>query len=179
MAELSDVDPEMVEHIMGNVDAPMSVLEYGDYECPYCAAAAPVLRQLVEESEGEVNLVFRNFPLFEVHPHALIAALAAESTEPAGVFWKMHKLLFTQQHHLEDDDLRRYAESVGSDPDRAAGARAQEFAPKVQGDYAAGVEAAVRGTPTLFINGEPYRGRVELAALRKATGTSRGRRRPR
>jgi protein-disulfide isomerase len=167
------------EHILGNVDAAMSVLEYGDYECPYCAGAAPVLRQLVEQSEGLVQLVFRNFPVFEVHPHALIAALAAESTVSAGVFWDMHRLLFKRQDRLEDEDLRRYAESVGADPDLAAGEAAQAFAPKVQADYPAGVEAGVQGTPTLFINGEPYHGRVELPALQRATGTSPGRRGPR
>jgi protein-disulfide isomerase len=167
-----------VEHILGNVDAPISVLEYGDYECPYCAGAAPVLRQLMEESDGLVRLVFRNFPLFEVHPHALIAALAAESTVSAGVFWDMHKLLFKRQDRLEDEDLRRYAESAGADPDLAVGEPAQAFAPKVRADYAAGVEAGVRGTPTLHINGDPYHGRVELSALRKATGTSHGRSRP-
>src|SRR3981189_85167 len=98
-----------VEHILGNVDAPISVLEYGDYECPYCAGAAPVLRQLVEESDGLVRLVFRNFPLFEVHPHALIAALAAESTVSAGVFWDMHKLLFKRQDRPQGEGQRRQA----------------------------------------------------------------------
>src|SRR5690348_6086808 len=91
--------PDWVEHVLGNPEAPVTVVEYGDYECPYCAAAAPVLRALIESSDGQVRLVFRNFPLFEVHPHALVAALAAESTAEAGPgpFWKMHKLLFEKQ----------------------------------------------------------------------------------
>lgn len=164
---------EGVEHALGGPDAPVTVLEYGDYECPYCAAAAPVLRQLVDESEGRVRLVFRNFPLFEIHPHALTAALAAESTTAAGVFWAMHQLLFVSQVRLSDADLRRYAEQVGADPQLATGEAAQQFAPKVQADYAEGVAVGVRATPTLFVNGQPYQGRVEIEALQRATGSSR------
>jgi protein-disulfide isomerase len=169
-------DPTMVEHILGDPLATVTVLEYGDYECPYCAAAAPVLRQLVELSEGRLRLVFRNFPLFEVHPHALVAALAAESTTASGHFWEMHYVLFEQQARLTDFDLRKYAQHVGSDPDLAVGDAAQAFAPKVQADYAAGLECGVSGTPTVFIEGEPYLGRVELGALQRATGTLRTRR---
>jgi protein-disulfide isomerase len=168
-----DADPTMVEHVRGDPLATVTVLEYGDYECPYCAAAAPVLRDLVDLSGGRVRLVFRNFPLFEVHPHALTAALAAESTTASGVFWEMHKVLFEQQARLSDFDLRKYAMHVGADPDQATGEAAQRFAVKVQADYAAGIEAGVGGTPTLFIDGEPYRGRVELGALQRATGTLR------
>ena len=165
-------DPTMVEHLRGDALATVTVLEYGDYECPYCAAAAPVLRDLVDQSEGRIRLVFRNFPLFEVHPHALVAALAAESTTASGHFWEMHYLLFEQQARLTEFDLRKYALHVGSDPDLATGEAAQRFAAKVQADYAAGIECGVAGTPTLFIDGAPYLGRVELGALQRATGTS-------
>jgi protein-disulfide isomerase len=165
-------DPTTVEHVRGDPLATVTVLEYGDYECPYCAAAAPVLRDLVEQSESRVRLVFRNFPLFEVHPHALVAALAAESTTSSGHFWEMHDLLFEQQARLTEFDLRKYALHVGSDPDLATGEAAQPYAAKVQADYAAGIECGVAGTPTVFINGEPYLGRVELGALQRATGTS-------
>lgn len=161
-----------VQHVFGEADAPTTVVEYGDYECPYCAAAAPVLARLVEESAGQVRLVFRNFPLFEVHPHALVAALAAESTVASGTFWTMHRLLFREQAHLEDDDLRRYAGQVGADPAAAAGEAAQRFAPTVQADYTAGIRDGVQGTPTLFVDGAPYEGRMELAALQHATRRS-------
>ncbi|MGH4023418.1 MAG: DsbA family protein [Pseudonocardiaceae bacterium] len=164
---------EPAEHVLGEVDASVTVLEYGDYECPYCAGAAPVLRTLVEQSDGQVRLVFRNFPLFEVHPHALTAALAAESTVASGSFWAMHAMLFQKQNRLGDPDLRLYAEHVGADPALATGSTAQQFAPKVQADYAAGVADGARSTPTLFIDGNPYAGRVELPALRRATGLSR------
>lgn len=173
VAEVADGQPGVVEHVLGDVDAPVTVLEYGDYECPYCAGAAPVLHTLVAESEGRVRLVFRNFPLFEVHPHALTAALAAESTVGAGAFWAMHAMLFQKQNRLSDPDLRLYAEHVGADPELATGEAAQQFAPKVQADYAAGVADGALGTPTLFIDGVPYAGRLELAPLQRATGSSR------
>lgn len=164
-----------VTHVLGDPSARVTVIEYGDYECPYCAGAAPVLRELVAGSGGEVNLVFRNFPLFEVHPHALTAALAAESTAFSGgeeAFWKMHSKLFLHQARLSDPDLRLYAESAGADPELAAGPAAQQFAPIVQADYSSGIEAGVAATPTLFIDGTGYEGRVELSALRRATGLS-------
>jgi protein-disulfide isomerase len=168
------------ELVYGDPDAPVDVVEYGDFECPYCAGAAPVLRRLVDESESRIKLVFRHFPLFEVHPHALTAALAAQSTVAGGRFWAMHDELFANQERLEDDDLRRYAQAVGADPAAAAGAAAQAFAGPVQADYAAGVEAGVRGTPTVFVGGSPYTGRVEIDAIRHAAGLSRtgGGRRP-
>lgn len=167
------VASEPVEHVLGDVGAPVTMLEYGDYECPYCAGAAPVLHALVEQSGGQVRLVFRHFPLFEVHPHALTAALAAESTVASGAFWAMHALLFQKQNRLSDPDLRLYAEHVGADPALATGDAAQRFAPKVQADYAAGVADGARATPTLFIDGSPYAGRIELPALRRASGLSR------
>ncbi|WP_051799660.1 DsbA family protein [Catenuloplanes japonicus] len=158
-----------MDHVFGNADAPVTVTEYGDYQCPYCAGAAPVLRTLVEESDGQVRLIFRNFPLFEIHPYALTAALAAESTASAGVFWDMHHVLFKKQDRLEDAFLRHYAEAVGADPALATGEAAQQFAPKVQEDYAAGVACGIAGTPSLLINDTPYEGRIELAELRRAT----------
>jgi protein-disulfide isomerase len=162
-----------VTHVLGNPDARVCVIEFGDFECPYCAGAAPVLRELVETSEGQVRLIYRNFPLFEVHPPALTAALAAESVaasagEPA--YWTMHDKLFAHQARLNDVDLLLYATALGGDPDLATGDGAQRFAPIVQADYAAGLEAGVVGTPTLFIDGLIYDGRVEVPALRRATG---------
>jgi len=164
-----------VQHILGNPDARICVIEFGDYECPYCAGAAPVLRDLVESSDGAVRLIYRNFPLFEVHPHALTAALAAESvaaTAGEEAFWKMHDKLFVHQARLTDIDLQLYAKSMGGAEELAAGAGAQRFAPVVQADYAAGIEVGVSSTPTLFIDGMVYEGRVDLAALRRATGLS-------
>lgn len=160
------------EHVLGDPTAPVEVVEYGDYECPYCAALAPVLRELVEGSDGQVRLVFRNYPLPELHPYALTAALAAEATTPYGVFWQMHELLFTNQDRLTDADLRGYAESLGVPGPVVVGDAAQPFGDKVERDFEAGVEAGVPGTPTLVIDGSLYDGRVDLPALRRATGGS-------
>jgi protein-disulfide isomerase len=160
------------EHLFGNPDATVTVVEYGDFECPYCAAAAPLLRQLVEESGGRVRLIFRNFPLPDVHPHALTAALAAEAAGAQGAYWPMHDLLFPKQDRLDDRSLKAYAEHLGLDGDLVVGPAAQQFGDKVETDFAAGLDDGVGGTPTLVIDGEPYGGRIELAALRRATGGS-------
>ena len=118
--------PDATEHVLGNPDAPVTVIEYGDFECPYCAAAAPVLRRLVEESDGQVRLVFRHFPLADNHPHALTAALAAEAAGAQGAFWPMHDLLFARQDRLSDVALRAYAQELGLDGDRVLGIAAYQ-----------------------------------------------------
>jgi protein-disulfide isomerase len=159
---------EGTEHVFGNPDAPVTVLEYADFECPYCAAAAPVLKQLVEESQGQVKLVFRHFPLADNHPHALTAALAAEAAGAQGAFWPMHDLLFARQDRLSDVALRAYAEELGLDGSRVVGEAAQEFAGKVAADFGAGLDDEVAGTPTVVVDGRLFSGRVELAALRRA-----------
>jgi protein-disulfide isomerase len=168
------VSDRLPEHVQGNPDAPVTVVEYGDYECPYCAAAAPVLRQLVDESDGRVRLVFRNFPLAQPHPFALTAALAAEAAGAQGAFWPMHDLLFTRQDRLEDVALQAYAERLGLDGSQVVGEPAQRFADKVEADFAAGLAAGVAGTPTLFVNGELYAGRTEIVALRRAVAAAAG-----
>ena len=160
--------PDATEHVLGNPDAPVTVIEYGDFECPYCAAAAPVLKQLVEESDGQVRLVFRHFPLADNHPHALTAALAAEAAGAQGAFWPMHDLLFARQDRLSDVALRAYAEELGLDGSRVVGEAAQAFAEKVAADFQTGLEDEVAGTPTVIVDGELFSGRVELAALRRA-----------
>jgi protein-disulfide isomerase len=157
-----------IEHVLGNPDAPVTVLEYGDYECPYCAAAAPVLKQLVEESDGRVRLVFRHFPIADTHPHALTAALAAEAAGEQGAFWPMHELLFARQDRLDDASLRAYAEELGLDGSRVVGEAAQRFADKVEADFTAALEDEVAGTPTVVVDGELFTGRLEIAALRRA-----------
>jgi len=159
---------QVEEHVLGNPDAAVTLLEYGDYECPYCGAAAPVLRRVVEESDGQVRLVFRNFPLPSVHPFALTAALAAEAAAAQGAFWPMHELIFARQDRLDDAALRAYAEELGLDGSQVVGDAAQIFGDKVEADFAAGLEAGVGGTPTVFIDGRLWTGRVEEGALRRA-----------
>jgi protein-disulfide isomerase len=156
------------EHVLGNPDAAVTLLEYGDYECPYCGAAAPVLRRVVEESDGQVRLVFRNFPLPSVHPFALTAALAAEAAGAQGAFWPMHELIFDRQDRLDDAALRAYADELGIDGSLVVGDAAQIFGDKVEADFAAGLAAGVGGTPTVFVDGRLWTGRVEEGALRRA-----------
>jgi protein-disulfide isomerase len=161
-------EPLPGDHVRGAPDAPVTLLEYGDFECPYCAAAEPVLRELLARCAGRVRLVWREFPLAEVHPYALTAALAAEAAAEQGAFWPMHDLLIAHQDRLGDADLRRYAEEIGIDADRVVGEAAQPFGDKVEADFAAGLRAGVGGTPTLFVDGVRYTGRVEVGALRRA-----------
>ncbi len=162
-------EPEFATRfIFGDVDAPATVVEFGDFECPYCAAAAPVLHELVESSDGAVRLVFRHFPLFQPHPYALTAALAAEAAGEQGAFWQMHDVLFAHQDRLTDLDLVRYGEHLGLDVSSMVGEPAQRFAGAIEADYHDGAELGVHGTPTLFINDQPYTERVEVGALRSA-----------
>jgi protein-disulfide isomerase len=155
-------------HVYGRPDAPVTVLEFGDLECPYCRAAAPVLRELVDTSEGRVRLVWRHFPLFEVHPYALSAALAAEAAGTHGKFWEMHDELMSHQDRLGEPDLRQAAVTLGLDPAEVAGDAAQAFAPAISDDYTAGIAAGVTGTPAVFVGGERFRGKIQLDRLREA-----------
>jgi protein-disulfide isomerase len=170
----ADGVPAPDDHVLGDPAATVTLLEYGDYECPYCAAAAPVLRQVVEESGGGVRLVFRNFPLADQHPYALTAALAAEASGAQGAFWPMHELLFARQDRLDDVALRSYADELGIDGSRVVAEAAQPFGDKVEADFAAGVAAGVGGTPTVFIDGRLYTGRVEVGALHRAIAGTTG-----
>ena len=155
-------------HTYGRPDAPVTVLEFGDLECPYCRAAAAPLRELVDGSDGQIRLVWRHFPLFEVHPYALSAALAAEAAGRHGKFWEMHDALLAHQDRLSGPDLRRAASALGIDPAEVSGALAQELAPAVSADYTAGIEMGVRATPTVYIDGERFRGKITLERLREA-----------
>jgi protein-disulfide isomerase len=169
---MTPLDATPDDHVLGNPDAPVTIVEYGDFECPYCASAAPVLHRLVAESDGGVRLVFRHHPLPDVHPYALTAALAAEAAAEQGAFWPMHDLLFTRQDRLTDADLRSYGTGLGLDGDRLVGAAAQRFGDKVEADFASGVALGVPGTPTLFIDGVRFEGRPEIGALRRAVARS-------
>ena len=169
MTEATATSIDLNRHLYGNPDAIMTVVEYGDFECPYCGAAAPVLKELIDGSDGQVNLVFRHFPLFTVHPFALTAALAAEAAGDR--FWDMHWKLFAHQGKLTDPDLQRWADLLGLGP--VTGEAAQAFQPAVQADYASGLTLGVSATPTLCIDNPRYTGRVELRALRTALGLGR------
>ncbi|WP_369371279.1 DsbA family protein [Promicromonospora sp. Populi] len=159
----------------GNPEAPFTIVEFGDFECPYCGAAKPVLHELIKNSDGQIRLVWRHFPLFEPHPFALTAALAAEAAGHQGAFWPMAGLLFKNQASLDDASIVRYGEQLGLDTDTLVGEPAQRFSEAVRTDYQEGIDAGVHGTPTLFINGEPYMGDVTVTDLRDTIGMSRKR----
>jgi hypothetical protein len=164
-----DLDEEpAVRHVYGDLAAPVTVVEFGDLECPHCRASAPVLRELVDTSDGLVRLVWRHFPLFEVHPHALTAALAAEAAGTQGLFWAMHDLLLTHQDRLTDPDLRAYARELGIDPSLVTGDAAQVHAPAVEADYLAALGIGARATPTVLVGERRFEGEADLGSLRRA-----------
>ena len=157
--------------IRGDVEAPVTILEYGDFECPYCAMARPELESLVAAYPDDIRLVFRHFPISTTHPHAKMAAEAAESAGAQGKFWEMHDMLFTHQDRLEFEDLRRYAHALGLDLRRFdEEMREHVYEPEVRRDVRRGIQDGVNGTPTIFINGLRYDGprdrRSILAAIK-------------
>ena len=147
------------DHVAGPDAAPVTLVEYGDYECPYCGMAYPIVKAAQRTLGDKLRLVFRHFPLKEIHPHAQHAAQAAESAGAQGKFWEMHDAIFEHQHALEDEDLVAYATSLGLDGERVAQDLADEtYAKRVRDDFRSGVRSGVNGTPTFFINGERYNG---------------------
>ncbi|HKH29663.1 MAG TPA: Na+/H+ antiporter NhaA [Gaiellaceae bacterium] len=162
-----DVEPER-DHIRGSVDAAVTVVEYGDFECPYCGMAEPVVRELLRDF-ADVRYVWRNLPLNDVHGHAQLAAEAAEAAAEQGAFWEMHDLLFAHQDALEPADLVGYAEQLGLDTDRFADAlREHAVAGKVADDVDSADLSGVTGTPTFFVNGRRHHGAYDIATLSAA-----------
>lgn len=147
------------DHIAGPDDAPVTLVEYGDYECPHCGMAYPIVKSVQRKLGKRLRFVFRNFPLKESHPHAQHAAEAAEAAAAEGKFWAMHDTLFENQHALADEDLVRYARDLDLDVDRFARALSEgTYARRVRDDFRSGVRSGVNGTPTFFVNGERYDG---------------------
>jgi protein-disulfide isomerase len=157
------------DHTLGPADAPVTLVEYGDYQCPYCAAARPVLEDLVERAEGKARLVFRHYPLDSVHPLARRAAEAAEAAGAQGAFWELHDRLLTHQDELTPKDLGRHAEAVGLDLDRFwEELRRHEHAERIADDVASADASGVAGTPSFFINGRRHEGAYDVQTLTAA-----------
>ena len=157
------------DHIQGPLDASIILVEFGDYECPYCGAAYPVVKELQRRLADQMAFAFRNFPLATAHPHAEAAAEAAESAGALGKFWEMHDVLYENQEALEDKDLLEYASAIGLDLrsfKRDMGEHV--FAPRVKEDFRSGVRSGVNGTPTFFINGVRYNGPYDLHSMLNA-----------
>jgi protein-disulfide isomerase len=162
-----DVDPER-DHIRGPIDAPVTVVEYGDFECPYCGQAEPVVRELRRDFT-DVRYVWRHVPLNDVHPHAQLAAEAAEAAADQGAFWEMHDLLLDNQDALRTDDLVAYAEQLGLDVERFTNSlREHTGAARVAEDVDSADLGGVTGTPTFFINSRRQHGAYDIASLSAA-----------
>jgi Na+/H+ antiporter NhaA len=169
------VDPER-DHLRGPRDAPVSLVEYGDFECPYCGRAEPIVRELLSEHDEDVLFVFRHLPLTDGQAQAQLAAEAAEAAAAQGKFWEMHDLLLAHQDDLEPMDLVRYAEQLELDVPRFRDElRRRVYAPRVAEDVADAEAGQVTGTPTFFVNGRRHHGAYDIDTLRLAIRAARQR----
>jgi protein-disulfide isomerase len=154
------------DHVRGPADAPVTVLEYGDYECPYCRGAFRDVQELLAEHPDKIRFVFRNFPIPQVHPHAAEAAEAAEAAAAQARFWEMYELLLQPYADLDTESLVSYAERIGLDVMRfRADLTEQRYAAKIDGDVQEGLRNGVNATPKFYVNGERIDGKVPLEHL--------------
>ena len=154
------------DHIRGPAQAPVTLAEYGDFECPYCGQAYVVVKDLEQELGALLRVVFRNFPLTTVHPHALEAAEAAESAGAQGRFWEMHDVLFEHQDALELTDLMEYASDLGLDMTRFVRDMTEHaYVDRIREDVLSGARSGVNGTPTFFITGMRHVGSYDFDSL--------------
>ena len=155
------------DHAEGPATAPVTLVEYGDYQCPYCGAAYPVVKRLQHALGKTLRFVFRNFPLTQAHPYAMIAAEAAEAAALQGKFWAMHDLLYENQEFLQPDVLPAWAEKLGLDLEEFGTAIKQGTVTKrIKEDRMGGIRSGVNGTPCFFINGTRYDGAPDYDSLR-------------
>ena len=170
-----EIDPER-DHIRGAEDAPVTLVEYGDFECPYCGQAERTIRELLAQYGDDVRYVWRHLPLNDVHPSAQLAAEASEAAAIQGKFWEMYDLLLAHQGALTLRDLTRYAEDLGLDVERLLDeVRRREHAPTIAEHVASADESGVSGTPTFFINGRRHYGVYDLDALTEAVAAAKTR----
>lgn len=154
------------DHTQGSATAPLTLVQYGDYECPYTRQSTWVVQAIQQQLGDRLRFIYRNFPLVEIHPHALHAALAAEAAAAQGKFWQMHDYIFHHQHTLEDADLTGFAGAVGLEMQQFARAMTEErYLARIEEDVESGERSGVQGTPTFFINGVLYLGSWEQDAL--------------
>jgi protein-disulfide isomerase len=154
------------DHVLGPETAPVTLVEYGDFECPFCGAAHPSVVQVRQTLGDELRFAFRHFPLSQIHPHALPAAEAAEAAGAQGKFWEMHDMLFANQRALGLDHLLGYAAALGLDLDRFALELEQHtHEPRIREDFMSGIRSGVNGTPTFFVNGVRHNGGYDPESL--------------
>ena len=155
MDEMPGAALAAADHVLGGAHAKLTLLEYGDYECPACIQAEPLMRHLVGAHRGRLQFVFRHFPLVEVHPNAELAAEAAEAAAAQGQFWPMHHLLFAQTHRLTPAALVGYAQSLGLDMNRFNAEMGDRiYTQRIQEHRRAGERSGLRATPAFFLNGK-------------------------
>ncbi|MFE2507401.1 Na+/H+ antiporter NhaA [Streptomyces naganishii] len=176
IVDLSEPVDVARDHIRGPLDAPVTLVEYGDYECPYCGLAEPVVRELLAEFGDDVRYVWRHLPLTDVHPSAQLAAEAAEAAARQGRYWEMHDILISHQGDLRAKDLLRYAAQVGLDMERfRRDLRDRAGAERVAEDVESADLSDVSGTPTFFVNGRRHHGAYDIGTLSAAVRTARER----
>jgi protein-disulfide isomerase len=159
------------DHVHGPPTAPVTLVEYGDYECPFCGAAHQVVHELQRMLADDLRFAFRHFPLTQIHHRALGAALAAEAAGAQGRFWDMHDLLFANQESLGPQAYVALARTLALDLPRFTRDFEQEtYAPRVREDFMSGVRSGVNGTPTFFINGVRHNGGFDLRSMLDAIG---------
>lgn len=169
----AEVDPER-DHVRGAADAAVTLVEYGDFECPYCAQAEPMIRAVLAGEDEGLRFVFRHLPLNDVHPRAQLAAEASEAAADQGAFWEMHDLLFSRQDALAPRDLARYAEELGLDVERfSEDLRRRRYAGRIREDVAGADRSGVSGTPTFFVNGLRHHGAYDAEGLATAVRLAR------
>jgi protein-disulfide isomerase len=157
------------DHIAGDADAPVTLVEYGDYQCPYCGEAHSVIKRLQKALGKKLRFVFRNFPLTQAHPYAMMAAETAEAAALQGKFWEMHDFIFENQGSLEPEALPAWANELGLDMKQFAAALKQgRVVKRIEEDRTSGIESGVNGTPSFFINGTIYEGEDDYESLRVA-----------
>jgi protein-disulfide isomerase len=157
------------DHLEGPAGAPVTLVEYGDFECPHCGRAYPIVEELRQKMGKKMRFVFRNFPLSEAHPHAEKAAEAAEAAGAQNRFWEMHGMLFKHQNALDTPHLVTYARSLRLDEEQFSDAlSAHTFKTRVREDFMSGARSGVNGTPTFFINGARYDGSYDLDSMLEA-----------
>jgi protein-disulfide isomerase len=157
------------DHTQGPAHAPVTLVLYGDYECPYTRQSLTGVRAIQQELGEQLRFVFRNFPLIEIHPHALQCAEAAEAAAAQGKFWEMHTYIFHHQHTLEDSDLQHFAEAVGLNMAQFEQDMAHHrYRERIERDVEGGEESGVQGTPTFYINSVRYDASWQQEALQAA-----------
>lgn len=154
------------DHALGPRGAPITIVEYGDYECPSCLNAVPVVREVREALKEQLRFVFRHFPRNSIHPHASAAAEAAEAAADQGKFWEMHQLLFQHQKELGEVDLGHLALTLGLELYKFEASRSSErHRQRIRDDYESGLRSGVKKTPTLYINGRRFDGAIDAKAI--------------